>query len=94
MPLESRVGFHIGESSGEGDDGPNVTTSDERAPPQGSTTPWLWGTSDGGHGGTRGGQAHAWLHGGSQGGRATRLQGGVSFTIAITSHFFRLALEF
>jgi hypothetical protein len=82
LPLESRVGFHIGESSGEGDDGPNVTTSDERAPPQGSTTPWLWGTSDGGHGGTRGGQAHAWL------------QGGVSFTIAITSHFFRLALEF
>jgi hypothetical protein len=33
LPIESRVAFHIGESSGEDDDDPNVATGDERAPP-------------------------------------------------------------
>jgi hypothetical protein len=60
LPVGSRVAFHIGESSGEDDDDPNVATGDGRAPPQGSTEPrsWprWWGTSDG-RGGARGDQA-------------------------------------
>jgi hypothetical protein len=36
-PVASRVASHIGKSSGEDDDDPNVATSDVRAPPQGST---------------------------------------------------------
>ena len=55
MPVGSRVAFHIGESSGEDDDDPNVATGDKRAPPQGSTAPRWWGTSDG-RGGARGDQ--------------------------------------
>ena len=47
LPVGSRVAFHIGESSGEDDDDPNVATGDGRAPPQGSTAPRWWGTSDG-----------------------------------------------
>ena len=81
MPVGSRVASHIGESSGEDDDDPNVATGDGRAPPQGSTAP-RWGTSDG-RGGARGHQAC-----GMAVGRATRLQGGVCFTIAITSSIF------
>jgi hypothetical protein len=52
MPVDRRVTFGIGESSGEVDDDPNVTTSVRRAPPHGSTVPRWWGTSDGGRGGT------------------------------------------
>ena len=47
MPAGSRA-FAIGEYSGEDDDDPNVATRGRRAPPQGSTAPWWWGTSDGG----------------------------------------------
>ena len=47
MPVGSRVAFHIGESSGEDNDDPNVATGDGRAPTQGSTAPRWWGTSDG-----------------------------------------------
>ena len=83
LPIGSRVTFHIGESSGEDDDGPNVATGDERAPPQGSTAPWWWGTSDG-RGGARGDQACGCM----AVGRATWLQGGACFTIAITSSIF------
>ncbi len=39
--------FAIGEYSGEDDDDPNVATSDGCTPPQGSTAPRWWGTSDG-----------------------------------------------
>ena len=49
MPAGRRA-FVIGEYSGEDDDDPNVATRDRRAPPQGSTAPWWWGTSDGGCG--------------------------------------------
>jgi hypothetical protein len=80
--------FHIGESSGEDDGDPNVATGDERAPPQGSTAPRWRGTSDGGRGGTRGGQAPVWQHGGRHGCRATGLHGGVCFNVAITWSFF------
>ena len=79
LPVGSRVAFHIGESSGEDDDDPNVATGDGRAPPQGSTAPRWWGTSDG-RGGARGDQACGCM--------ATGLQGGVCFTIAITSSIF------
>ena len=51
---EPRVAFHIGESSGKDDDDPNVATGDDRAPPQGSTTPRWWNTSDGGRAGRQG----------------------------------------
>ena len=64
MPVGSRLAFDIGEYNGEDDDDPNVATRDGRAPPHGSMVPRWWGTSDGGRGGTRGGQAPAWLHGG------------------------------
>ena len=64
MSAGSMVAFAIGEYSGEDDDDPNVATRDGRAPPQGSMAPRWWGTSDGGRGGTRGGQAPARLHGG------------------------------
>ena len=50
MSVGSMVAVAIGEYSGEDDDGPNVATRDRRAPPQGSTAPWWWGTSDGGCG--------------------------------------------
>ena len=74
MPVGSRVAFHIGESSGEDDDDPNVATGDGRAPPQGSTsrstTPRWWGTSDG-RGGARGDQACGCM----AVGKATGLQG-------------------
>jgi hypothetical protein len=53
LPVASRVAFHIGESSGENNDDPNVATSDGRAPPRWSTAPRWWGTSDG-SGGARG----------------------------------------
>ena len=86
MPVGTRVAFHIGESSGEDDDDPNVATGDGRAPPQGSTAPRWWGTSDG-RGGARGDQACG-CNGGRQGCRATGLQGGICFTIAITSSIF------
>jgi hypothetical protein len=70
LPVGSRVAFHIGESSDEDDDDPNVATGDGRAPPQGSTTPRWWGISEG-RGGARGDQAcgcmaigrATWLHG-------------------------------
>jgi hypothetical protein len=57
LPVGSRVAFHIGESSGEDDDDP---TGDGRSPPQGSTTPRWWGTSDG-RGGARGDQACGYM---------------------------------
>ena len=75
--------FAIGEYSGEDDDDPNVATGDGRAPTQGSTAPRWWGTSDG-RGGARGDQACGCM----AVGRATGLQGGVGFTIAITSSIF------
>jgi hypothetical protein len=53
LTVGSYVAFHIGESSGEDDDKPNVATRNGRAPPQGSTAPWWCGTSDG-RGGARG----------------------------------------
>ena len=57
MPAGSMIAFAIGEYSGEDDDDPNVATRDSRrAPPQGSTAPWWWGTSDG-RGGARGDEA-------------------------------------
>ena len=55
MPVASRVAFHIGESSGEDNDDPNVAIGDACAPPQGSTAPRWWGTFDG-RGGARGDQ--------------------------------------
>ena len=69
LPVGSRVAFHIGESSGGDDDGPNVATGDGRAPPQGSTAPRWWGTSDR-RVGARGDQAC-----GMAVGKATGLQG-------------------
>ena len=71
MPAGSRA-FAIGEYSGEDDDDPNVATRDRRAPPQGSTAPWWWGTSDGGRG-VRAVARH--LHGCMAVGRAAGLQG-------------------
>ena len=72
MPAESMVAFAIGEYSGEDDDDPNVATRDRRAPPQGSTAPWWWGTSHGGRG-VRVVARH--LHGCMVVGRAAGLQG-------------------
>jgi hypothetical protein len=66
MPVESMVAFAIGEYSGEDDGDPNAATRDMRAPPQGSTAPWWWGTSDGGRG-VRAAARH--LHGYVRGGR-------------------------
>jgi hypothetical protein len=63
--------FATGEYSGEDDDDPNVATRDRCAPPQGSTAPWWWGTSDGGCG-VRAVATH--LHG-CMVGRAAGLQG-------------------
>ena len=70
MPVGSRVAFHIGESSGEDNGDHNVATGDGRAPPQGSTAPRWWGTSDG-CGGARGDQACGCM----AVGRATGLHG-------------------
>ena len=72
MPVGSMVAFAIGEYSGEDDDDPNVATRDRRAPPQGSTAPWWWGTSHGGRG-VRVVVRH--LHGRMVVGRAAGLQG-------------------
>ena len=83
MLVGSRVASHIGESSGEDDDDPTVATGDGRAQPQGSMAPRWWGTSDG-CGGARGDQACGCM----VVGRAAGLQGGVCFTIAITSSIF------
>jgi hypothetical protein len=85
MPVGSMVAFAIGEYSGEDDDDPNVATRDMRAPPQGSTAPWWWGTSDGGRG-VRVVARH--VHGCMVVGRAARLRGGVYFTVAITWPIF------
>ena len=70
MPAGSMVAFAIGEYSGEDDYDPNVATRDRCAPPQGSTAPWWWGTSDG-RGGACGDQACGCM----TVGRATGLQG-------------------
>ena len=85
LPVGSHVAFHIGESSGEDNDDPSVATGGGRAPPQGSTAPRWWGTSDG-RGGARGDQACGCM----AVGMATGLHGGVCFTIAITSRQFFL----
>jgi hypothetical protein len=78
----SIVAFHIGESSGEDNDDPNVATFDGRAPPQGSTAPRWWGASAG-RGGARGDQACGCM----AVGRAAGLQGYMVVYVLLSPYF-------